>query len=77
MADYKNNFELNVADIELIEDTLRHEIGAITEKRLASSDKEKQKSYEQRIKALNGLLGKFHNQKLWYSQVKKTGVPSG
>lgn len=48
-------FELNVADLELIESALFHQI--------CQSD-------ESRKKEISELLGKLHNQKNWYRPKK-------
>ncbi len=76
---YKENFELDETDIELIEDTIRDEIRVLTGKKLKLVDSESDGVVEldDTIKRLNMLLGKLHNQKVWYSQVKQTGFPSG
>ena len=76
---YKENFELDETDIELIEDTIRDEIRVLTGKKLKLADSESDGVVEldDTIKRLNMLLGKLHNQKVWYSQVKQTGFPSG
>lgn len=52
-------FELNVADLELIESALHHQ--------LATAKDEEQK-------AIYNLLGKLHNQKVWYRPKKITYV---
>ncbi len=79
MADYKENFELDETDIELIEDTVRNEIRMLTGKKinLPESESDGATEIDDAIKRLNMLLGKLHNQKVWYSQVKQTGFPSG
>ncbi len=76
---YKENFELDETDIELIEDTIRDEIRVLTGKKLKLVDSESDgvAELDDTIKRLNMLLGKLHNQKVWYSQVKQTGFPSG
>lgn len=79
MAHYKQNFDLNVADIELIEDTIRNEIRSLTDKKQTLNEgmTDDVVDLDLAIKRLNGLLGKLHNQKIWYSQVNQTGVPLG
>jgi len=79
MPHYEENFELNETDVELIEDTIRNQIRVLTGKKLKLSDSESDglAELEDTIKQLNMLLGKFHNQKIWYSQVNQTGVPLG
>lgn len=71
---YKDNFDLNTADIELIETTIRNEIRILTE---VEQSAENVVELDDMVKKLNMLLGKLHNQKIWYSQVNQTGVPLG
>jgi hypothetical protein len=52
-------FELNVADLELIESALHHQLAVA-------------KGEEQR--SIHNLLGKLHNQKTWYRPKKETYV---
>ncbi len=77
MAHYEENFDLNETDVELIEDTIRNQIRVLTGKKLKLADSDELAEVEDTIKRLNMLLGKFHNQKIWYSQVNQTGVPLG
>lgn len=71
---YKDNFDLNTEDIELIETTIRNEIRKLTE---VEQPTENIVELDDTVKKLNMLLGKLHNQKIWYSQVNQTGVPLG
>lgn len=73
----KENFDLDEADIELIEDAIRNEIRLLKDKEQELVDSEPGAELEETIKRLNMLLGKLHNQKIWYSQVNQTGVPLG
>ncbi len=75
MAGFKESFELDEEDIGLIEGAIRTEIHLLMELAQSSSDPEAQ--FGETIKRLNHLLGKLHNQKIWYSQVNQTGVPLG
>ena len=68
MPKYCNNFQLDPADLDLIEDALRKVISH------SSVVTPGENSY---VQALNALLGKLHNQKVFYSQVNKTGIPAG
>ncbi len=79
MVTYKKNFDLDEADIELIEDTLRNQIRTLTDNKQSLSEAESGRAIKlvETIKRLNELLGKLHNQKIWYSQVNQTGVPLG
>ncbi|MEM7540082.1 MAG: hypothetical protein AAF384_00710 [Pseudomonadota bacterium] len=70
MAKFRRSFELLPSDIEMIEQALRREIAA--NNTLAGAQEQ-----PQRIRDLNGLLGKLHNQKVFYAQVHDTGTPAG
>jgi hypothetical protein len=74
MARYQDNFSLDIDDIDRIERALRHEI-----RRHSVQGEERHASLSERseIQALNRLLGKIHNQKVFYAQVKLSGVPAG
>ena len=77
MSKYKESFQLNTTDIDLIEQALRREIGALAgllqlDAEPASPDHLQNQS---RIRKLQHILGKIHNQKIWYGQTHQTGVP--
>lgn len=72
MPKYRSSFVLDPEDLCLIETALRevahtYEKASVTE---ACEDK------RQKARSLNKVLGKLHNQKIFYSQVNKTGVPA-
>lgn len=79
MAHYEKSFDLNESDIELIEDTVRNEIRTLTQEKQSSMEHavDTAIALDTKIRRLNMLLGKLHNQKIWYSQVNQTGVPLG
>lgn len=74
MARYQENFRLNTRDIDLIEQALRREIA-----RCARHHGDPASGTELRgeVQALNALLGKIHNQKVFFAQVNAVGVPAG
>ena len=76
---YKNTFELNIKDLELIEEALRNEISALSQRASTGEETEPTcaQQLEGKIKQLHEVLGKMHNQKIWYGQVHHTGVPIG
>ncbi len=55
---YKRNFELNTRDIDLIEGCLDRE--------LATLSRQQAEPKSDRIDNIRSLLGKLHNQKIWY-----------
>lgn len=73
MSKYCNNFNLNPADVEIIETALRKVVKSYTTQGMSDRCKEKQSM----IRSLNEVLGKLHNQKIFFSQVNNTGVPAG
>jgi hypothetical protein len=76
---YKNTFELNVQDLELIEKALRNEISVLSQQVNTGVGTEPNSTewIEGQIKQLHELLGKIHNQKIWYGQAHHTGIPIG
>ncbi|MBX2882315.1 MAG: hypothetical protein KTR32_20370 [Granulosicoccus sp.] len=73
MPNYQDKFTLDVNDIDLIEQALRSEIAneldsVAQSPQYASTPKERQ---------IGELLGKIHNQKIFYSSVAETNVPLG
>ncbi|MGR8920991.1 MAG: hypothetical protein ACU85V_15355 [Gammaproteobacteria bacterium] len=74
MARYQDKFRLDLRDVELIERALRHEI----KRRAVRGDVGRADTNERaEMRALNQVLGKIHNQKVFYAQVKADGVPAG
>lgn len=65
MPNYNEMFELSVADMDLIETALRRTRDALSQELLEASAAEKgdcQKSLRQ----VQDLLGRLHNQKIFY-----------
>ena len=66
---YKKQFNLNPSDIDVIETCLRKELHVRSEKYQGSvkqEDAEEMDCYKQGISEITELLGKIHNQKIWY-----------
>jgi hypothetical protein len=85
---YKKQFDLNPSDIDLIETCLRKELHIRSEncqceccqcRRLAKQENaEDMGSAEQGISEITELLGKIHNQKIWYDgDPAKPWMPKG
>ena len=74
MARYQDSFTLNLSDIDIIEQALRAEIARFSRGEDIGPASWKQSA---RITELNCLLGKIHNQKVFYSQVSANNVPAG
>jgi hypothetical protein len=78
---YKKTFNLNLSDIDIIELCLRKELHLRSEKYQGSSeqeDAEAMDSYKRCISEITELLGKIHNQKIWFDgDPAKPWVPKG
>lgn len=74
---YKTHFELDVQDIELIEDSLSSELTSLTQQAIDEPIVSKARS-DPRIVAIRSLLGKLHNQKIWFGgRGEAARVPRG
>lgn len=79
---YNNNFSFNPRDIELIELGLRtlseHYDVFVDLKKGATLESDCVKAKDHKLKQINEVLGKIHNQKIFYSQTHPhKGVPLG
>ncbi len=79
---YNNTFSFNPKDIELIEQGLRtlseHYDLLADLKSGASLESESVKKKDHKLKQINEVLGKIHNQKVFYSQTHPhKGIPLG
>ena len=78
---YNKTFDLNLSDIDVIEVCLRKELETRSEKYQESvkhEDAEERDCCNQGISAITEVLGKIHNQKLWYEgDPDKPWVPKG
>lgn len=75
MARYREHFTLDPNDIDRIERAIRFEIAQHAERVHPEDPACDQRDGE--IRALNRLLAKIFHQKVFYSQVNRTGVPGG
>lgn len=71
MVEYNRNFELSIDDVEIIENVLKRELKVLSERRntnIQSTIKpvEELESVDRKMKKINDLLGRIHNQKNWY-----------
>jgi hypothetical protein len=73
MARYRENFEFQLRDIELIENALRSELSRHAQPALQSDGH----SNAAAAREISQLLAKIYHQKVFYSQVTRTGVPGG
>lgn len=62
------NFELGLDDIELIERSLGDQIKELSKKHWTHPNESNQ--HLEKIKEIHELLGRIHNQKIWYRPQK-------
>lgn len=78
---YKKQFNLNVSDIDLIEACLRKELHVRSEryrKQIRQGNANDLDSAKHSVSEITELLGKLHNQKIWYEgDPAKPWVPKG
>jgi len=78
---YKKTFNLNRSDIDVIETCLRKELHIRSEKYQGSVNQkntEEMESFKQGISKITELLGKIHNQKIWFDgDPAKPWMPKG
>lgn len=68
MVKPNHRFELSLEDIDLIDSALSSEIMTLSQRRWTHPNEHK--LIDARIKAIHELLGKIHNQKVWYRPKK-------
>ena len=77
MPKYRENFKLNTKDIDLIEEALRKQM-SLKAKQLYSTDQADCDAVNGGlIHEIQALLGKIHEQKIFYAQVNRTPHPVG
>ncbi len=78
---YKKTFRLNLSDIDIIETCLRNELHVRSQDYQGSAEQnnsKETKDLKQGISKITELLGKIHNQKIWYDgDPSKPLVPKG
>ena len=76
------NFTLDVQDIDIIENALNYQIGRLIERRLThvestivpESELESVREIDREVNEIRNLLGRLHNQKVWYRPKNKIYV---
>ena len=74
MTTPNTNFELGVEDIDIIENALQKELKRLAEHRLSYTQStikleheiDSVKQIDNEVKDIRDLLGRLHNQKVWY-----------
>lgn len=65
MPRYNKNFKLSIEDIDIIENALKNKMELLSKQKLVENDSSV-KEVENKIKDIHDLLGRTHNQKIWY-----------
>ena len=76
MTTYNKKFELSIKDVDLIERSMRFQISHLSYTETSYQTKESIENHD-RIIELMSVLSTLHNQKIWYAQIHRTGVPLG
>lgn len=76
MSTYNKQFQLTLKDVDLIERAVRHQISNLARSEAAAQTEESIASHNKIIELMD-VLGTLHNQKIWYGQIHRTGVPLG
>ncbi|MBU2359615.1 hypothetical protein [Loktanella sp. M215] len=76
MPHFNRSFELTIADIDLIESSLRETGRALADARIdaAATDPAGLPDLDARIRRVNKLLGRLHNQKTFFRPTAGTYV---
>ena len=71
MPGYNRQFDLDMADVDVIETALRERVKSLSSVRMEQANLDS----ERELRAIKGLLGRLHNQKVFYRP--KTGYIGG
>lgn len=74
---YRDSFKFDTRDIDLIEQALRQQMNALTRSSIVATVADADSGSPDRYRELQNLLGKIHNQKIFYSQARPSSTPSG
>ena len=76
MARYNVNFELSVDDMELIEDALRQTKRELSNKLVETEAEapEQVDRIDNSVRQIHDLLGRLHNQKVFYRPRRETYI---
>ena len=77
MADYRDEFKLDIKDIDLIESALREQASQIARDRDAADGEGEVGEPGDSRRAIQDLLGRLHRQKIFYSHTARKAVPNG
>jgi len=82
MAKYRESFALSIKDVSMIEEALSSRVGQTSKAILEQSSHnpferacDQVQGYKQELAEIQELLGRLHNQKIWYRTAEN--VPLG
>ncbi|MEQ8664983.1 MAG: hypothetical protein RIC16_04595 [Rhodospirillales bacterium] len=79
MPKYRESFNLNITDVNLIEEALTKRASevsrALLEQQPAAEKSDSIASFKRELEEIRSLLGRIHNQKIWYQP--RSYVPQG
>ena len=68
---YRTQFDLGLSDLETIEDALRSQAKQLSQEKLEQCEAEELAANstqpDNKLMAIQSILGKLHNQKVWYA----------
>mgnify|MGYP000094089541 FL=1 len=62
-----NNFDFNVAELSIVEDAMRYRLRRLTSRRATVMKESSKVKIDAEVTQISSLLGKIHNQKVFYS----------
>ena len=62
MTAYNRQFDLDLAEMDVIEDALRSQVKALADEKSETASLET----ERKLRAVKSVLGRLHNQKVFY-----------
>lgn len=77
-AKAQTQFDIGLGELDIIEEALRYQAQSLSQKTFEgdeSQDAVNDDQFKMRMTAIQSVLGKLHNQKVWF--VPKESVPLG
>lgn len=74
-AKHNTQFDIGLSELDVIEEALRYQAQSLSQKTFEQQEALNDENFRTRMSAIQSVLGKLHNQKVWY--VPKDSVPLG
>lgn len=76
-AKHKTQFDIGLGELDIIEEALRYQAQSLSQKTFDEKQQDalSDDTFRSRMSAIQSVLGKLHNQKVWF--VPKESVPLG